>query len=214
MAENNQPIPISSQLVYLTKTAQFDSSYQILGECYAYHYEDLKAQAESENTSIHILLLHRLIAGLWDASHKSFIFAFYEAFTDIDRLFLCSPRKFGNAFFNCVHPKLSNIVGYIESGYACTKLQNIRPLVTWEPPCTMIALWPKGQTGETKGRRVIDTGTLLGYYSYEDEAGYQRIQDGDLMNPDYLCVPFEPEITFQLNGKAYRYSNRFCSLEP
>lgn len=208
------PYSLDSHIVYVRESAKLDVSCQIYGECYAYHYEGLRAEAEENATSIHNLLLNRIISGLWDAAPKYEVYVFYEALNNINRMFICSTHKLGETFFRHVHPKLSQTGGYIESGYTRTQLSTMRPLVKWEPPCHMIALWPKGQNGDTNGYRVIDTGTLLGYYSYEDASGYQRIMDKDLTNPDYLCVPAQQEAEFQHNSKKYRFTNRFYEIQP
>lgn len=77
----------------------------------------------------------------------------------------------------------------------------------------MVALWPKGFNGETDGLRVLDTGTLLGCLSYEDEEGFRNIKDGIINNPDYVCVPQNSEFELTYHGKIYRYLNRFYEIQ-
>lgn len=77
----------------------------------------------------------------------------------------------------------------------------------------MIALWPKGPEGETEGLRILDTGTMLGYHSYEDEKGYDKIKRDDLEDAELLCMPNEPEAKIVIGNSTYRYSNMFFEIQ-
>lgn len=203
---------LETYTIPLTEVVEISFDHKIIGECYAFESGPITEQANAEGMSFHELVLGRIIAGLWDAHPKFRIFVYYEALGQIDRLFICSLRKLSNSFFNQVHPELSNLHGYIESGRDGAILQNVRPLVYWEPPCTMFALWPKGYEGETNGLRVLDTGNLVGYFSYEDEDGYHGLKDGSINSPDYVCIPEDAESELIYNKKTYRYLNWFYDL--
>lgn len=202
---------IAKYSINLNNTALIEFN-RIQGECYAYMYSPLREQAQSEGISSHDLFLKRLLIGLWEAHPKFNIFVFYEALNEINRIFICSLRKLSNSFFECVHDRLNNINGYIECGLDSTDIERMRPLVYWEPPSTMIALWPAGIDGAIEGNRIIDSGSLMGYCSVEDEKLFKRIKSGQFKNPEYLCVPSDTDSQIIYNGKTYRYLNQFCSL--
>ncbi|MDD5011819.1 MAG: hypothetical protein PHQ00_06825 [Phycisphaerae bacterium] len=207
-------MPLKTHIIKLNEFVQMNLLAQILGECYAYDDKGVTENSKSENVAIHNLFLNRTIAGLWKASPKFNVFVFYEMYNEICRLFICSRKKLSNAFFEQVHPLLESIGGYIECGYDKTDLSRIRPILAWEPPSDMYAIWPRGFEGETDGFRVIDSGTLLGYFSSDSEQTYRNIQKGLIDNLVYLCVPVESESEFQLNGKTYHYLNRYYELQP
>ena len=204
---------LETYTISITEVAEISLDHKIIGKCYAFESGPITEQAKAEGMSFHELILGRIIAGLWHAHPKFRIFVYYEVLGQIDRLFICSLRRLPNSFFNQVHPKLSDLRGYIESGRDATVLKRVRPLALWESPCTMIALWPKGFEGETDGLRVLDTGTLLAYFSYEDEDGYHGLKDGSINNPDYLCIPENTESELIYNKKTYRYLNRFYDIK-
>ncbi len=77
----------------------------------------------------------------------------------------------------------------------------------------MFALWPKGFEGETDGLRVLDTGSLLTYFSHEDDKGFYDLKYGTIDNPDYACVPNSSECELIYNGKTHHYLNRFYELQ-
>ena len=82
----------------------------------------------------------------------------------------------------------------------------LRPFVYWEPPATMVALWPSGLDDRSHGNREVDTGGYDTYFSYElDEDPVDR-------EPEYLLVPDELTGSFSLWGNDYPFFNRFVAI--
>jgi hypothetical protein len=97
----------------------------------------------------------------------------------------------------------------MESGRDPVPAQHLRPLVYWEPPCTMVALWPLGLDEQEDGPRVVDTGNLVAYFSYP-ESDHKGGIPIDAAGPDYVRVPQEEHGVFELRGRQYRYLNRWA----
>lgn len=104
--------PIDTRSFTISRFSKFSSDGRILGQCYAYEYTALKEDAEHQGTSIHRLLIDRVIASLWEAYPKFNVFVFYEALNQAIRLFVCSHRKLNNSFFKKAHSRLSRIGAY------------------------------------------------------------------------------------------------------
>src|SRR5262249_16866937 len=94
---------------------------------------------------------------------------------------------------------VTNTNAYMESGTDIVPTRHMRPLAYWEPPCTMVALWPTGTRGEVGDRRVVDTGNLMVYCSYPESRHLGGVSVEEA-GPDYVRVPQEEHSIFALGG--------------
>lgn len=175
------------------------------GRCYAYAYDGLAAEAGDLKTTCHLWLLHHAIAALWEEHPKQKVFICYEAMATMMRLFICSKRPVPPAK---IHKVLSRSPAYVETGMDLLRFSKIRPLVYWEPPSSMMALWPAGMSGEIDEDRVIDSGQLLSWNSYP-ESDHAHSVPVDQAGPDYTRVPTDEHSSFTLNDRLYRFVNRW-----
>lgn len=178
---------------------------KLTGRCYAYACDALASEYKQMGTTCHLWLLQHAIAALWEEHSRQKIFVCYEALSSAMRLFICSMRSVS---LGKIQPILSQPSAYIETGQDYIPFSRIRPLVYWEPPTSMMALWPTGMNGETDGERVIDSGRLISWHSYPESDHAHSISVDDA-GPDYTRVPTDEHGSFTLNDRLYRYVNRW-----
>lgn len=183
----------------------------IYGTCLAFHSDPLQELATQAGQSVQVWLQQRVIAGLWEDHPKQSALAFYVP-GQILRLFICMKR---DKYLKKVFEAVGTCPAYIESGHDCFPLKygrSIRPLVYWEPPCTMVALWPRGAEGEVwEEPAVVDTGNLMHYFSYP-EADHEQSVPVDVAGLEYVRVPQREDESFRWEGTEYRVVHRFYVL--
>lgn len=174
-----------------------------IGRCFAFDYQRLGEAAQGEGLSWHLWLLRRTIRGLWEEHSRNNAYVCYTLHPTMTRLFFCSRQKrHPEQFFKVI----TATPAYIESGRDAFPPMEARSLAYWEPPCTMVALWPRGLEGETEGARVVDAGNAVDYFSYPESQHAETIPV-DEAGPDYVRVPQDEHAEFTAGDRVYRYLN-------
>jgi len=205
MAQDIVITDVATSGVCLANLAGISSapSAQYIGKCFAFDEGRVSIEADQVGQCVHAHLLCQTIIGLWKEQCTEKVFVCYLLHPGMVRLFFCSQRKKYPAKF---HTVLTQCAGYLECGQDAFALESIRPLAFWEPPCTSVALWPTGYYGETDGQRIVDTGNLLAYFSFEEESGCEE------MEPEYIRIPTSEHSEFLLGKETYRYLNRWIRI--
>lgn len=213
----SQPITLSdvvefageSWLAVLPAAAATTPPAQAIGECFAFEYEQFTNAAANAALPWHSLLLRLAVVGLWNEHPGRPAFCCYTVHPGMLRLFLAS-RQHRN--WNKFHHTMASPDAYVESGRDTFPHAAARPLAYWEPPSTMVALWPAGLSADTEGPRVIDAGNLVAWFSYP-AADHPRSSKLDEPGGDYLRVPQDELGHFSSHGATYHYFNRWADIQ-
>jgi hypothetical protein len=175
----------------------------LLGFCVALDAGQLLQEATSQQLSLHSWLQRLTMAALWQERSRQKNLCCYELSDSVVRVLLSSYRPPRTRGFSQL---LARSAAYLEAGDACIPMVRLRPFVFWEPPATMVALWPSGLDDRSDGKREVDTGGYGTYFSYElDEDPVDR-------EPEYLLVLDELADSFSLWSNDYPFFNRFVAI--
>lgn len=183
----------------------------LLAFSFAIVFKSLVEDSQRLRVPWHSRIVQTAVAGLWSQRRsRQPVLACYAVFDWVVKLFItrrtcgCPPGVFEHV--RCVP-------GYMECGQELMPLGPwLRPVVAWEPPSTMVVLWPPGADGATDQWRVVDCGSLLGYSSCPVAECENAFSDGDA-HLDHLIVPRCENDVFELDGKEYHFTNRWLRVE-
>jgi len=190
------------------QSVEMSNHFFLLCHTFTTRVEPLVEFARRKKESWHCVLTKSSIAGLWEqrATYPSLVM--YTIANSV--ILICLVTK-SRAFPSKLHDLLSHFPGYIEYGEQyMSPLNVLRTIVFWDPPSTMVWLWPPGLDGETHGRRVVDSGNMFGYFSSVTEQTceeFAEVAGQDIV--DYSFVPDKEHGEFIQDGKVYRYLNRW-----
>jgi len=182
---------------------------RVLGECVAFDNPQLDEKARRDGIGWHLWLLRRVVVGLWQERSRNKAYVCFTLHPGVTCVFFCSRQKRHPERFYDV---MSATTAYMETGRDGFPPGQARSLAYWEPPCTAVALWPRGLRGETDGARVVDTGNAMSYFSYPD-SDHSRGISVHKAGPDYVRVPQEEHAEFEFDSNVYRYLNRWAAGE-
>jgi len=151
----------------------------------------------------------QLVAGLWAERYKGAVLALYSPTTPL-RIFLCSRSQ--SAQFIKVYKRLYDAIDDIETGRSAIP-PSARPVVLWQPPSTMVRLWPPpDRRVSDRTPLVVDT-ALSSYYSTAIDPSNLSLLEHDVdQRMDYAIVPREEHASFVVAGREFQYVNRFFEL--
>ena len=176
---------------------------RVTGYAYAFRLAPFLKSSTDGGLGWHMHLLQRTILGLHTQRSRQPLVVGYQLLAQLIRVVVCARRT-------TTWPKFSRLMsalpGYLEAGY--DSVTDLRYIACWLPPDQAVALWSTGLAGETNGRRVLDTGNLLGYFSAEVEADRLPALDPR----DDVVVPTERDILLHWHQHTYAYQNRWLVL--
>jgi hypothetical protein len=179
-----------------------------MSHVFALHLDKVLEAAERAQAPWPLLLARWAVAGLWEDALKKDVLVAYEAGSHLLRVSaMTRSRKFPSQLFESLRASGA----YMESGYEGVPVDGLRPLVRWEPPARMLALWPPGMRGETAAPRVIDAGSLVAYFSYP-LAQHGTEADVRASGWDYAVVPTEILSRFRTNSRTYTHENSWAVI--
>jgi len=180
----------------------------IIGQAYAFSYQELCTVAMRHNLPWHQDLLQNVIRGLWHQHNGRPIYVGYDMTSGMIRV-LASCR--GQQTFSKFDAVMMTHPAYVEQGQAILGISKLRHVAYWDPPCTAIALWPTGLQGETDEPRVVDAANMAAFFSYP-ESDHDLGVPVDIAGPDYARVPVVEECFFTAGGKNIQYRNRWVPV--
>ena len=106
------------------------------------------------------------------------------------------------------HYLLAGLPGYMECGRDAVQVARFRPVAYWQPPSTLVALWPLPRDSRS-GPYVLDAGNLIDFRSYP-ESDHEKGIAFDLAGPDYVRVPIEARS--RMDPEGIEYINRWADI--
>ncbi len=183
---------------------------RLVGRAIAIPMDTLSAAASSAGCGWHDFLCIHIIAGLWRERYKVPALAFYLPTSPV-LVYFCSRSAQAQFWRAC--DWLQGHVGVSEMGRSYVK-DEARPVAFWEPPATMVRLWPPADRGLLKGQSyMVDAGNLAGYYSYPySQDDVEATAADPVQYSDYAIVPSDGAGEYTVGGRRYPYVNRFYEL--
>jgi len=157
----------------------------LVGQVFAFDANQIRDEAKRQQVTNHDLLLWPTIQGLWDTYANQRVLAGYVPGTKeipVCGLFLLSKKVIDWSQFHAV---VTEIPGFMESGedFVTGSVKGL--LAWWDPPCTMVALWPRPSESDPN----------------PSANGKSRV-----FHPNYVYGGF------QASGKTYRFINRYYDV--
>lgn len=195
---------IEKQIIYWSKLfhriSGKGSDYRYC-HLYAYNFSMLFENTIKEKNGWHETLTQGAIVGLGkDRPGRAIVVAY--AFSR-QNLMICIISSKSTSLSN-MNQEMRSFPGYIEQGDdICPPRNVLRPIAYWEPPATLVRLWPTGLDGDITGSRILDTGNEIAYFTSPADAKdmYE--------NNEYLCVPDTGSMVYSSKGKQIKYENRW-----
>lgn len=168
----------------------------------------VRQAARASNQSWLEWLGNQLIAGLWEERYRVAVLALFTRTSPI-RVYLCSRSE--TARYTRVYSRLANAIPEIETGRDVLR-GNVLPIVLWEPPSTMVRLWPQPYGRVSDGTPLVIDIALETYLSSPIDPGNLRVLQDDVdQRMEYAIVPGDEHGIFVEGNKQFQYVNRFTT---
>jgi len=178
-----------------------------VGRAIALSYQRVMEAAQRAGQNWYDWLCDQLIAGLWQERYRQPALICYLPASPF-LVYCLSPSA--SAQFAKLYAHLNNVVGVEETGRSYLHTQAL-PLLLWQPPATVVRLWPPADRRAARGERyVVDTGAPPVEWSFACEremVEYIRNREDGVL--DYTIVPDEEPSTYVSGAKNFPYMNRF-----
>jgi hypothetical protein len=178
---------------------------QLSAECYNFALDQLLDAMAQSGEAWHLTLLRASIVGLWHQHPRGKVLVGYVIADKILVLAYITKRgQMPSNFYSAVR----TVPGYFETGTSFVPHRALRPLACWEWPCTCTSLWPVGDRFDPTEPRAVDTGNLMGYFSFPVKKGISPATAG----PEFVQVPMEEFSDFTFKDLSYWHFNRWAVM--